>query len=1096
LKTRARGLPPLSFYVSVLTCMALLSAILATSSWAVASPALTVSVLTDKGAYRPGEPVTISGLVLKDGSPISGASVGIIVKNPLGGTVFVDQRNTGADGRYSTSFTLPSDAMVGQYNVGVTATYGGESATSSTSFRVKLATTLTCSVSPSTVVIGGSVTVSGAISPSVSGATVTLTFTRPDGSTTTISASTRTDGSYTTTYVPNMVGSWSVVASWAGDDTYFGATSPTTSFTVTKIPSSITLSVNATSIYLGRSVLVEGILSPAVSGAVVTINYTRPDGTVISRPLATNATGGFRDVFKPDVDGVWKIRAGWAGDATHSPALSSVYELTVVKKKPSTITCSVAPSTVQAYGTMTIYGAISPARAFVQVVLQYRLGESWIDIAIVKTVADGSYKYTWAPANVGSYLIRAYWLGDAEYEGSMSAEQPLTVVKGSSSLTISAIPSYVVVGGNVTLSGFLSPRIPNIPITIMMRTGGGPWANVSTVSTGVDGVYRYVWTVPSSGVFQFKSLWPGNANLDGCESNVVNVTVVAKSTTINCTAKPGKLNVGEKVTFNGFISPPVSGVDVIIEVVKPDGSTVRFTNKTSARGEYVFVYCPDIAGTYTVQASWLGNSEYAGSTSIKSTFEVVKAPSTIVLTPTPSSAELGSTVSVLGRIHPPRANVEVNVTYIKPSGVKVSKVLVTSANGTFSDSITLDEVGVWGVVASWPGDASYTGSSSSSSFMATKKVAAITLVMSPSLPKVGEDITFSGMISPAIANATINIRISTDGGSTWGALASVPTDFAGRYSYVWRVPASGLYAFKSDWPGSAEYEGAESQVIKVVISKEVKQSSVVLPTGATAIVSSSSNSTTIDMKFDAEKSRVVMNVTGPSKTTGLSSIFIPLTLLRAYNTTIERLTFLVDGVPVTPTITTLPDGYIVTVSYTHSVHVIEVYVVTYTLTVKVLDYKGAPLPDAKVAVRGPINTYGLTNGTGFVTFSRLPSGDYSLEVYYGPKVGSSAIKMIRDSSLTINTVVGKLEADYEQLAKSYNELRTAHEQLAKNYSELQKSFQDLLTKHEQLTSSYNSLMTAFVATTVVLILVIALLSALLFKRRKQALKAVHSRDKP
>jgi len=1068
---KSKNIPPIFLYTLMLVCISLLSITLLISIWTFANPALSVTVSTDKDAYRRGESVTISGLVLKDGSPASGASVGIIVKNPLGGNVFIDQRSTGTDGRYSTSFTLPLDAMVGQYTVGVTATYGGESAISSASFRVKLSTTLTCSVSPLTAVIGGSVSISGAITPAVSGVTVTLTFTRPDGSTTTVSTSTGADGSYAVTYTPNMIGSWSVVASWVGDETHFGATSSVASFTITKIPSSITLSLNATSIYLGRSILVEGVLSPAVSGAMVTVNYTRPNGTVVSRLLPINATGGFRDVFRPDVDGVWRVRAGWAGDATHSSALSSIYELTVVRKRPSTITCSISPSTVQAYGNVTISGAISPVRAFVQVVLQYRVGESWVDIATIRTGSDGSYRYVWVPVDVGSYFIRVYWLGDLEYEGAVSVEQPLTVVKGVSSLTISVMPSYAVVGGNVTISGLLSPRIPNIPVTIMMRTGGGPWTNISTVSTSTGGVYRYVWVVPASGVFQFKSLWPGNVNLNGCESDVVNVTVVVKSTTINCTAIPSKLKVGERVAFSGFINPPVSGVDVVIEVVKPDGLVMRFTNKTLANGGYMYVYYPDVAGSYTVQASWPGNMEYAGSTSSKLAFDVAKSSSTIIVTPTPSSSELGSTISVFGRIYPVRVNVEVNVTYIKPSGFRVSRILVTSVNGTFSDSVTLDEVGVWGVIASWLGDASYTGSSSSSSFTATKRITTITLAISPSLPKVGEDITFSGVISPAVVNATVNIRVSVDGGGTWSVIASILTDSTGHYSYVWRASASGAYIFKSDWPGNAECEGAVSQVIEVVISEEVKQSLVTLPTGTTVLVSSSSNSTTTDMKFDVEENKVVVNATGPSGTTGLTSIFIPFTLLEAYNTTIDRLVFLVDGIPVTPTIAVLPDGYVVTVSYTHSVHVIEVYMVTYTLTVRVLDYKGAPLPEgAKVVVYGPINTYDFTNKTGIVVFFKLPAGNYTLEVYYGPKVGYSTIKIVGDTSLTINTVVGKLESEYEQLTKSY--------------SELQKSFQDLKSKYEQLTSSYSSLMTTFTVTSIALILVIALLSILLYKRRR------------
>jgi hypothetical protein len=93
---------------------------------------------------------------------------------------------------------------------------------------------ISCSVSLISVQLGNSTTVSGSISPAVSGVQVTLTYTKPDGTTLVRTATSGTDGSFTDTYSPDKVGSWSVTVSWAGNDAYFGATSLAATFTVTE----------------------------------------------------------------------------------------------------------------------------------------------------------------------------------------------------------------------------------------------------------------------------------------------------------------------------------------------------------------------------------------------------------------------------------------------------------------------------------------------------------------------------------------------------------------------------------------------------------------------------------------------------------------------------------------------------------------------------------------------------------------------------------------------------------------------------------------------------------------------------------------------
>ena len=105
-----------------------------------------------------------------------------------------------------------------------------------TSLWEKIRTALSCSFSKDTITQGGSIAVSGSINATLSGKTITLTYKMPDGSTLTRTVTTGSDGSYSDSYAPYAIGSWSVTASWEGDSTHFGATSSSKSFIVNPKP--------------------------------------------------------------------------------------------------------------------------------------------------------------------------------------------------------------------------------------------------------------------------------------------------------------------------------------------------------------------------------------------------------------------------------------------------------------------------------------------------------------------------------------------------------------------------------------------------------------------------------------------------------------------------------------------------------------------------------------------------------------------------------------------------------------------------------------------------------------------------------------------
>ncbi len=185
--------------------------------------------------------------------------------------------------------------------------------------------------SPRSISLGTSVTVTGGINPfhesGPEGQAITLTYVRPDGTTVTEITSTLTAASFSDEYTPDAEGEWKVKASWEGNPWWLPSESYYQTFTVTaavaKPSTTISSSVSNTTIVTGKSVTVSGTISPAVSGVLVTLTYTKPGGGTVTRTSISGAGGAYSDTYKPDTEGSWTVASSWAGNENYQSASSS-----------------------------------------------------------------------------------------------------------------------------------------------------------------------------------------------------------------------------------------------------------------------------------------------------------------------------------------------------------------------------------------------------------------------------------------------------------------------------------------------------------------------------------------------------------------------------------------------------------------------------------------------------------------------------------------------------------------------------------------------------------------------------------------------------
>jgi hypothetical protein len=185
-----------------------------------------------------------------------------------------------------------------------------------------LATTISATLSTVESSVHAPITISGTISEPVAGVPVTLSY-KMDGEWSPLATVTSTaDGSYSHTWTPTMIGTYQLRASWMGDDSFGGATSSDVSLTVSKRSTTLSCLASTSEVTEGELITVYGEISPAVSGVTVTLTYTKPDESTITRTVTTGADGGYSDSYRPVGEGQWSVTATWDGDSTHDGSSS------------------------------------------------------------------------------------------------------------------------------------------------------------------------------------------------------------------------------------------------------------------------------------------------------------------------------------------------------------------------------------------------------------------------------------------------------------------------------------------------------------------------------------------------------------------------------------------------------------------------------------------------------------------------------------------------------------------------------------------------------------------------------------------------------
>jgi parallel beta-helix repeat protein len=101
----------------------------------------------------------------------------------------------------------------------------------------------------------------------------------------------------------------------------------------------------------------------------------------------------------------------------------------------------------------------------------------------------------------------------------------VTIIKLTSTISISTFPANITVGDSIILNGSISPVRVEANVTINYRLLGETWNTLTTLTTDADAHYSYNWTPATTGAYEVKASWEGDLTHLPDESDVQTVTV-------------------------------------------------------------------------------------------------------------------------------------------------------------------------------------------------------------------------------------------------------------------------------------------------------------------------------------------------------------------------------------------------------------------------------------------------------------------------------------------------------------------------------------------------------------------------------------------
>lgn len=338
----------------------------------------------------------------------------------------------------------------------------------------------------------------------------------------------------------------------------------------------------------------------------------------------------------------------------------------------------------------------------------------------------------------------------------------------------------------------------------------------------------------TAGAFQQKNNTPLNSNV--YRTGFVGKIAPTSTTTTALTLPTGTVTAGQSVKLTAKVTGQTGSTGTPTGTVTfLGGTTTLGTGTLDATGKATYTAASLNATTYSITASYAGDTAFAGSVSSAQNLVVTPATPTVILT-APATALVGASVTL---------SVTVTGTGGSPTGTVVFKdgatilSTVNLASGAASYSTSALTVGTHSITASYSGDSIFAATTTAAQSVVVSLGTATVSLTAPATALLGASVTLATTVTGTGSTPTGTVTFK-DGTAT----LSTATLAGGAASYSTTTLAAGAHSITVSYSGDSNFAAATSLASTVTINVPPSISFAAAPATLT-IVHGSSGTVTI-----------------------------------------------------------------------------------------------------------------------------------------------------------------------------------------------------------------------------------------------------------
>jgi hypothetical protein len=320
------------------------------------------------------------------------------------------------------------------------------------------------------------------------------------------------------------------------------------------------------------------------------------------------------------------------------------------------------------------------------------------------TVSGNAASLTTSGLAMGTHSITAVYSGDSNFTGSTSNRLSQVVTRAMTTITLLSSINPSVQGKSVTFTAMVS-SLAGTP------TGKVEFLNGTTVLaklTLTSGSAKYSTSKLPPGSDSITAVYEGDSNNNLSTSAPVNQFVIAATTT-KLSSSPNPSRYGEAAVFTATVTSSMGS--------PPDGQTVTFKQGatvlgagTLSSGTATFSDSTLTVGTKSIEAVYVGDTNFASSTSKTVSQVVSKATSTTTLASSQNPSTYGQPVTFTATVAPQFSGTPSGTVVFKDGTTTLTSVKLSGGTAGYTTS-TLT-TGTHTITATYNGSTSFSSSSS------------------------------------------------------------------------------------------------------------------------------------------------------------------------------------------------------------------------------------------------------------------------------------------------------------------------------------------------------------------------------------------------